>query len=240
MRWAGGLAAGGVVMFLFLRVAANARLDGATTSLVLTAFALVLCLYSLYRLVQALAKPSLELAVEVEGELGLASDRALREEKRRLLRAINELRFDHEMGKLSQADYERVRDTYTLQAVEVMRQLEGEPALHPALAEQLGVAAKRVAQSEISTVQVARDELEAAAAEPAVEEKAVEEKPVAASAVVTEPAADASPSTADATEPALATDEAIAGVAARVCAACEGRNDVDAKFCKHCGKELAA
>ena len=117
MRWAGGLAAGGVVMFLFLRVAANARLDGATTSLVLTAFALVLCLYSLYRLVQALAKPSLELAVEVEGELGLASDRALREEKRRLLRAINELRFDHEMGKLSQADYERVRDTYTLQDV---------------------------------------------------------------------------------------------------------------------------
>ncbi|MBK8239267.1 MAG: zinc ribbon domain-containing protein [Deltaproteobacteria bacterium] len=231
MLWAGGLAAGGVVMFLFLRVAANARLDGATTSLVLTAFALVLCLYSLYRLVQALAKPSLELAVEVEGELGLASDRALREEKRRLLRAINELRFDHEMGKLSQADYERVRDTYTLQAVEVMRQLEGEPALHPALAEQLGVAAKRVAQSEISTVQVARDELEAAAADPAA---------LPTPAVATAPAAEASPAIADTPEPEPAADEAVAGVDARACAACEGRNDVDAKFCKHCGKELAA
>jgi hypothetical protein len=67
----------------------------------------------------------------------VASQRELREEKRRLVRALNELTFDHEMGKLSAADYEAVKERYQLQAVEVMRALENDRDLHPDLAAEL-------------------------------------------------------------------------------------------------------
>ncbi|MBX7079461.1 MAG: hypothetical protein K1X88_09765 [Nannocystaceae bacterium] len=253
--WMYGLPAGAGLMLLFLRIAAKARIDGATISLVLTAFALVLCLYSLYRLVQAVSRPSLDTALEVEAELGVASDRDLREEKRRLLRAINELRFDHEMGKLSQADYDAVREAYTLQAVEVMRLLEGERGLHPELAKQLGLAVDPVAVTKAdepaadepaaAETSAAADAGVAAASEP---EAAASEPPAAASepeAAASEPPAAASEPPAAASEPAAKASEPVAAASTpaasrRVCASCDGDNDGDAKFCKHCGKELAA
>jgi hypothetical protein len=58
----------------------------------------------------------------------------LRDEKRRLLRAIKELEFDFGMGKLSKGDFDNVIATYRLRAIEVMRALEGGATLHPELA----------------------------------------------------------------------------------------------------------
>jgi hypothetical protein len=185
------VAIGSVLLVLFLVVALRARLDIATFALVLAGLALVGCLRGLHRMVGVLARGSLDVVVDTEGEYGGISTRELREERRRLLRAINELRFDHEMGKLSKADYDTVRQGYELRVLEVMRALDAGESLHPELA-------ARLANSE------------AAAPTPT---------PDAASA--------AAP-----TEPEDTTS--------RPCSSCDGRNDADAKFCKHCGKELAA
>jgi hypothetical protein len=140
-----------------------------------------------------LGRPAIEFDLERDGTIAAVGHKQLRDEKRRLLRAINELEFDHSMGKLSDADYEAVRRGYELRAVEVMRGLEAEPALHPDLEREL----------------VERGLIEGVA-------------PVAAKAEPEEAAAPAE-------EPAT-----------RTCAACDGVNDRDAKFCKHCGKGLAA
>ena len=80
--------------------------------------------------------------------------------RRRLLRAINELKFDHEMGKLSSADYDQVRKGFELRAIEVMRQLDAGQRLHPELEKRLGSAfatgpgLATPAPSEISTDRV--------------------------------------------------------------------------------------
>jgi len=189
------IAIGSVALGLFLVVVLRARLDIATVALVLVGLSLVGCLRGLHRVVGALAKGALDTVVETESEYGGVSERELREERRRLLRAINELRFDHEMGKLSQVDYDSVRAGYELRALEVMRALDAGETLHPELAARLA---------------------QAAAAEAAA--------PVPSDL----PPADA------------ATSVPEAASASRACASCDGGNDPDAKFCKHCGKELAA
>jgi hypothetical protein len=129
---------GAALLLVWLVAVEKARFDGATTALVFAGVVLVACLRSLYRLVNALARPDLQIVIDQAGDVGLASDRELREERRRLLRALNELRFDHEMGKLSQADYDKVREGYELRAIEVMRKLEAHGGLHPELAKRLG------------------------------------------------------------------------------------------------------
>ncbi len=117
--------------------ALGGRLEEATWGLVVAAGALVLALSSLYRMAIALARPPVEVEIDRADVASVASVRALREERRRVLRAINELQFDYEMGKLSDEDYQKVREGYELRAVEVMRALDSESKLHPALAEVL-------------------------------------------------------------------------------------------------------
>lgn len=196
-RTAIAVAIGSVALALFIILVLRARFDVATFALVLVGLALALCLRSLHRMVGVLARDTLDTVIETEGEFGGASTRELREERRRLLRAINELRFDHEMGKLSQADYDAVREGYELRAVEVMRALDAGESLHPELAARLAK---------------------------------VDETPVP-TPVVSELAAEAEPVESPAAAPTATT---------RACASCDGANDPDARFCKHCGKELAA
>jgi len=215
--------AGGVVLLgLFLVVVAGARPEVPTLGLLLVGLALVACLRALHRIVGALVRDDLAVVVDTASEYGGASQRELREERRRLLRAINELRFDHEMGKLSQVDYEAVRQGYELRAIEVMRQLEGGASLHPELAARLGVVAPQPGSPAPDAV-----------AEPVAE-------PGADPIVVTKADPEEAPEAADASTPAdpsvLAEDDATS----RTCSTCDAINDADARFCKHCGKELAA
>lgn len=191
LRIAGVVLLGAAALFAYLVWVGHARVGADTISLVAVSGALLLCLRSMFRIVQALGRPDVQTIVETATDLGIASDRELREEKRRLLRAINELKFDHEMGKLSKADYDTVREGYELRAIEVMRALDAGATLHPELAARLG-----------------------APSAPAGGE----------------------PTSETPTEKAPAEPEA----AAHKCASCSGVNDIDAKFCKHCGKELAA
>lgn len=180
----------GLVLAGFLLVLAGAAafgpVDDATIALAACGAVLVYALRRLFALVRTLSRP--DALAQVGRGAGQFSQAELRDEKKRLLRAIKELEFDFGMGKLSQQDYDAVIGTYRLRAIEVMRTLEGGGELHPELQRLL----------------------------------AEREAPAPA------PAADAAPPAAPAT-----FDET-----ARICAACNGNNDNDARFCKHCGATL--
>ena len=209
--WISVVAGGAVALGLFLMLAGSARPEAPTFGLLLVGVALVVCLRGMHRIVTALASDNVEIIVESEAELGGASQREMREERRRLLRAINELRFDHEMGKLSKTDYDAVRLGYEVRAIEVMRALDGGRTLHPELAARLGIATDAVGGGDLVAVTDA--------------ESAPEADPDPALF----PIHDAPSAVVPADQPS-----------ARECAACEGSNDPDSRFCKHCGKELAA
>lgn len=213
MRW-GAVALLGTFGFVaFLLFAAGARLDAATGGLVAAGGMLVFSLATLFRMVQVLARPGQTLAPKAR-EVAGADRAALREEKRRLLRALNELKFDFEMGKLSEADFAEVKQTYELRAVEVMRQLEGSKAVHPevvALLEDRGL-------SEI-VPETKPDPKPDPKPEKAEETRAEE---------ADEPE-QGEPETGEMQAPATVT-----------CGSCETENDADAKFCKQCGKEISA
>jgi hypothetical protein len=156
-RWLALLAAtlgGAVVVLLVLVAAYGANVDAPTVALSVAAAALIHALARLYAVVRALAGPD-RMAAVGRGA-GSFTQAELRDEKRRLLRAIKELEFDHGMGKLSQADYDAVIATYRLRAIEVMRALEGGQAVHPELAKLL---AERGAPGEAREAAAGPDEV---------------------------------------------------------------------------------
>ena len=134
--WLVGAVAAAVILVITV-VALGGRVEAATWGLVVAAGAMVFALRSLYRMATALARPPVEAVLDELDVAAYAGKRELREERRRLLRAINELQFDYEMGKLSEEDYRKVRQGYELQAVEVIRALDAESELHPGLADEL-------------------------------------------------------------------------------------------------------
>ncbi len=199
-----------------------AGVEEATLGLAVAAAALIFCLTVLYRMVRVLGRPALEFDLERDAVFAMAGHKQLREERRRLLRAINELEFDHQMGKLSDADYKAVRHAYELRAVEVMRALEGEPELHPELRRELE----------------ARGFVGEAPQPPRAEPDEEDEAPAPTKA---KPEKIARGPADGREQPPMPTAEgADAKPKGRACASCKGANEADAKFCKHCGKELVA
>jgi hypothetical protein len=72
--------------------------------------------------------------------------RELEREKQRLLKALKELEFDHEMGKISEADFSEIGGVYRVRALRVYRQLDADGGDYRALVERdlkqrLGTAA---------------------------------------------------------------------------------------------------
>lgn len=198
----------------FAAAAASAPVDAATVSLAACGGALVYALRSLFALVRALMRPD-ELAQAGRGA-GLISRIELREEKRRLLRAIKELEFDHGMGKLSQEDFDAVIGTYRLRAIEVMRALDGEAELHPELQRLLAGRRSSGADSQPP-------------APTSIPPAAPSSDGSSSEAPISPPPSSAPP------EPA---DSGVNDRTSRICAACNGHNDKDARFCKHCGAAL--
>lgn len=178
----GAVAAAGILVGTV--VALGGRIEAATWGLVVAAAAMVFALRSLYRMALALARPPVEAVLDELDVAAYAGRRELREERRRLLRAINELQFDYEMGKLSDDDYRKVRQGYELQAVEVIRALDAEAELHPALAEEL----RRRGLVVDEPVVVVKDEpaVKASAADITKPDPIVPEAPVAATAAPSE------------------------------------------------------
>lgn len=108
------------------------RLGSATAFMAIASFCLMLSLASMLHMVRGLVEDPLRWARN-DVAPGRGTRAGLREEKRRVLRALKELEFDHEMGKILGNDHEAVRDRYRLRAIEVMRQLDGGEKLHPAV-----------------------------------------------------------------------------------------------------------
>jgi len=214
-----GAALGAAVVVLALLVTVfGARLDAPTIALAAAAAALVYALGQLYAMVWALSRP--DRVAQVGQAAGSFTQAELRDEKRRLLRAIKELEFDFGMGKLSQVDHDTVIATYRLRAIEVMRALEGGSSLHPELARLLAE----------------RDAARAATREPAPAPT-----PAAATAAAkVEPPATLEP------EETPTSAESVTGPTAsgpfdqttRICGSCGGTNDADARYCKLCGAAM--
>lgn len=145
-----------VVVLAILVLGFGARLDAPTIALAVVAAALVYALGQLYAMVWALSRP--DRVAQVGQAAGSFTQAELRDEKRRLLRAIKELEFDFGMGKLSKGDFDNVIATYRLRAIEVMRALEGGATLHPELAKLLAEReAARTAPAEMTGAAVDAD-----------------------------------------------------------------------------------
>ena len=97
------------------------RMTASAIFLVLTTLALSWVLWMLFRTAHALAKEP--AAGEVERASGKRK-KELEREKQALMKALKEIEFDHEMGKLSDADYQEIGGNYRARAVRVMRQLD--------------------------------------------------------------------------------------------------------------------
>ncbi len=147
---AGLVTVGGVLLFGVLVGLGGANIEAATVGLAFSGMMLLYALRRLFLVAAALGQGD----APVVG-LGRVSKSELRDEKRRLLRAIKELEFDYGMRKLSKQDFESVSGAYKMRAIEVMRALDGSADLHPeALAllrgqvEEPGVAASSTSQGQ--------------------------------------------------------------------------------------------
>ena len=137
--------------------------------------------------------------------------RELNREYHLLKRALKELELDRSMGKLSDDDYAEIRSRYRERAVRILRQLD---------------------QGQSYEQQIERDL--------AARREALGKKPVADKAPD-----NTSDQPADSTVAAATKDPAsrpassqVPTVIASACPECGTRNDIDARFCKHCGHKL--
>jgi len=168
------LAAAGVGLFAWSQLG---RITASSVFLVITTAVLGWVIWVLVRAALALTK---EPAAVENARASGRRKKELEREKAALLKALKELEFDHQMGKVSDADFREIGGQYRARAVRVMRQLDvaGGEADYRSLVE--------------------RDVKTRTGAKPA------------------EPAPRSKPK----------------------CAGCATENDVDAEFCKKCGKKL--
>ncbi|MEO6955047.1 MAG: hypothetical protein ABI321_24820, partial [Polyangia bacterium] len=106
---------------------------GSAFFLGLSGAVLVLC-------VELLGRAAVSLFVEPPiVELAVATGRRRKElerEKGLLLKALKELEFDHEMHKVSDADFAEIGGVYRARAIRVMRQLDEQKVDYVALIEE--------------------------------------------------------------------------------------------------------
>lgn len=114
-----------VVVVAAAAVGGTAAWSGGRASvpfLVGATLALGWVVWLVFRAAQSLAKdaPVVEAGVAVTGK----RRKELEREKQALLKALKELDFDHQMGKVSDKDFADISATYRGRAVRVMRQLD--------------------------------------------------------------------------------------------------------------------
>ena len=171
------------------------------------------------------------LPVDLEAadmRIGAGDSRIAR--KTMLLRALKDLENERAIGKLSDDDYASVAPRYTAELKEILREIDAELSPHRPRAEQIAKAHLR----KVGLVDsIYRDG-------PPAEDDAPKPAP-------TEPSK-AEPSSPDVNldteepsdkdEPDERVAEESSGPERRTCPACEASNELDAKFCKSCGKTL--
>ena len=134
----GGSLLAAVAVLVGLHLVVGVKIDAPTLALALACALLIWALRGMWGVVTALARPSVDALIDDGVAARESSTLAeLREEKRRVLRAIKELEFDHSMGKLSDEDFAAIGDRYKLRAIEIMRTLDEGGEVHPVLREHL-------------------------------------------------------------------------------------------------------
>jgi len=99
------------------------RFSVATVFLVLATVALTWVVWASFQAARAITtEPEAEEVARATGR----RRKELEREKQALLKALKELEFDHEMGKVSDGDYQEIGGNYRARAVRVMRQLDAQ------------------------------------------------------------------------------------------------------------------
>jgi hypothetical protein len=182
----------------------------------LAGVALILALIALWQSLRS-AFGAVPEADGVRGAIRDVDVTDLEHEKNTLLRAIKDLAFERELGKISDADFERIDRGYRQRAKEVLRLLDGEIAPFMEQAEKL---------LEIGPASSKKKKKKAKQAD--------------------EPKADVAPRfalkcphcEAEIEREAVWCGSCKARIAPHTCAKCDATNDPDAKFCKECATAL--
>jgi hypothetical protein len=199
------------------------RFGVAPGVLLLAAAAMLLVVTLLFRAVQAATGE-----LDEEDALDLArAPTAAEEQKRAAIQALKDLEYERSVGKISKEDFDALVSRYRGEAKRLMRTVDEERASLRGEAEKLAEAAIREA-------------LGSAQRPPEPERGRVEETTVSAKkgakkAVVE---ADAGSEAAEAADAVPSKDDAKAATLTVTCAACDTKNDGDARFCKKCGGKL--
>ena len=150
----------------------------------------------------------------------------------RLLRALNDLKYERSVGKISEDDYAELSQRYREQAKRLMQQLEGEQEPARKRAEQL--LQRRLVKAGLLPETKKRKKAKAAAEEAASTATGLADEKAEAKV--------ADRADAESAPEATKTNGKSSGARRRKqrrCPGCESTNDLDARFCKHCGKSLA-
>jgi hypothetical protein len=161
-----------------------------------------------------------------------APPRAEEEQKRAVLRALNDLKFERSVGKISEEDYRALEAKYRAEAKRLLRLLDEEAAPRRERAEQLVL--RRLRQEGL---------LEEGKAEaPAREDDAAEdvEKPEQAPKASAPAEPERKAAKAEGNRKKKKGKKSQPTAAGRSCDACGTVNDEDAVFCKKCGARVGA
>lgn len=197
-------------------------------------------LYALWASVRA----ALVGAADIELGTDLDSDaiHRLSEEKDALLQNLRDLRFDHEAGKLSDADFSRVEGKLRERAKIVMRLLDEEVEPFVEEAERL-VAERLGGKTRDAYRQAAPDAPSAATKDDVARETPAKETPVKESAAKRAARRERerrdtlgqTPRTKSQPPPPEGPE-----AKSKACPSCDASNDADAVFCKKCGHRFDA
>jgi hypothetical protein len=196
---------------LTLAIAAGSLFGVQLVVLTLAGCALLLVISLLWSSVQALAGES-ELSFEEAFSLGARS--AEEEQKRAVLRALKDLEYERSVGKISEDDYHEYSARYRAEAKRLIQNLdeslsEGRKAVELELGRRLARLAKD---------------------DPGDDPKPSEQSAAAAATPASDPENSA--------ESAVESPKSVP-LETRQCAACGTKNELDARFCKACGKAVA-
>jgi len=181
--------------------------------LTLAAAALLLVIWLLWSSVQALAGES-ELTFEEAFSLGARS--AEEEQKRAVLRALKDLEYERSVGKISDDDYHEYSARYRAEAKRLIQSLD----------ENLAEGRKQVELELQKRLSKAEDP-------PAPSEASDAEPPSSAARADETDETDEAPESAP-EMPAKVSEASVA------CSACQAKNELDARFCKACGKSMSS
>lgn len=190
--------------------------------LVVAGFVLLGVILVLWSSIQALTG---QAELDLEEALSLAAPSAEEEQKRAILRTLNDLKYERSVGKISDDDYAELLKTYTARAKELIQVVDAATEQSKETAERL--LSKRLADAAPKRKRKRKDEPEPAERSDDDAESETKAAPFVDDEVpdTDEVSASSTPSPADSSIP---------------CPECEVENDTDARFCKGCGTALEA